>query len=52
MIRGPKIWSNLDEDIRNSSSISIFKEKLIKFHDDDDDDECTVRGQVRRWQAT
>src|SRR5438034_7525620 len=31
-IRGAKIWSSLDEDIKNSSSISIFKEKLAKMH--------------------
>lgn len=31
-VRGPKIWSNLDEDIKNSLSISIFKKKLSNFH--------------------
>jgi len=31
-IRGPKIWCNLDEDIKISSSISVFKDKLAKFH--------------------
>ena len=30
-IRGAKIWSSLDEDIKNSLSISIFKEKLAKL---------------------
>ena len=35
-IRGAKIWSSLDEDIKNSLSISIFKEKLAKLLIDED----------------
>jgi hypothetical protein len=29
-VRGPKCWINLEEDIRNSISISILKNKLMK----------------------
>jgi hypothetical protein len=30
-VRGPKIWSYIEEDIKNSPSISIFKKRLSKF---------------------
>ena len=33
-VRGPKIWISLTEDIKNSMSISIFKNKLMKYYVD------------------
>ena len=33
-IRGPKIWFNLDDDIKNSISISSLKINLKKFYVD------------------
>ena len=30
-IRGPKIWSSIEEDIRDAPSVSIFKKALLKF---------------------
>lgn len=30
-VRGPKIWSKFDEEIRNSASISILKKNIRKF---------------------
>ena len=37
--RGPQLWFSFPQDIRNTESLSLFKSKIKKWHDED----CSCR---------